>query len=73
MLAAIKKAREQAGLSTREVSRRLGRSVNFAQRIESGERMLDACEFVDYVRMLEADPIEIMKKMAKYSHWEKED
>lgn len=68
MRAALKRARLKAGKSIREVSRDLGRSDNFAHRVETGERMLDACEFVDYARAVQSHPLEIMAEMMKHGH-----
>ena len=63
MIAVLVAARESAGLPGREVSRRLGRPVNFCHRVESGERMLSMPEFIDYARALQADPIKLLREI----------
>ena len=52
----IKAAREAAGLSQREVARRLGKRVSFINKIELIERRLDIIEFVVLARALDIDP-----------------
>ena len=55
------------GISGRELSARLKRAPNFAHRVETGERMLSACEFAEYARMCEADPAELYAEMMRLS------
>lgn len=55
-MAVLKSARMAAGISGRELSARLGRSLNFAHRVETGERQLTLCEFVEFARACGADP-----------------
>ena len=52
----IRAARETAGLSQREVARRLGKPVSFVNKIELLERRLDIVEFVVLARALGIDP-----------------
>jgi hypothetical protein len=63
MIAVLVAAREVAGLPGREVSRRLGRPVNFCHRVESGERMLSMPEFIEYAQVLEADPVKLLREI----------
>jgi transcriptional regulator with XRE-family HTH domain len=67
MCAVLLEARESAGISSREVSRRLRRPENFAHRVESGERMLSAPELIEYARALDADPVELFTRIVKRS------
>ena len=39
------------------------RSQSLVAKIESGERKLDVCQFIDYMRILEADPAAVMKQI----------
>lgn len=56
-----------AGMSGREVSARLKRAPNFAHRVETGERMLSACEFGEYARACDGDPAELYAEMMRLS------
>ena len=48
LIAALTQAREAAGLTQRELARRLDRAHSFVGKIESGERRLNVLEFCDY-------------------------
>jgi hypothetical protein len=67
MMAVLKGARMAAGLSGREVSTRLDRAINFAHRVETGERMLNVCEFVEFARACDADPVELLRQVVRLS------
>lgn len=49
-------ARKAAGLSQDAFAARINRHQQFVSRYESGERRLDAVEFVDIARALGVDP-----------------
>ena len=34
-------------------------------KIEAGERRLDVCQFIDYMRILETDPVAVMRRLMK--------
>ena len=59
--AALRKAREGAGLSQRQLSERLQQPPNWIQRIESLERRVDVAEFIAIARALGADPAELFQ------------
>lgn len=59
LLAVVKSARKEAGITQRELSERLGRSHNFITYIERGSRRLDVVEFVAIARELGRDPAEL--------------
>jgi transcriptional regulator with XRE-family HTH domain len=61
LMAALIAAREGAGLSQRELAKRLDRAHSFVGKIESGERQLNVLEFCEYVDALGADPVEIIR------------
>lgn len=46
--AALVRAREQAGLTQREASERLGRTQSFVAKSESGERRVDIVELTQF-------------------------
>lgn len=58
LIAALTQAREAAGLTQRELARRLDRAHSFVGKIESGERRLNVLEFCDY-----ADAVTILALM----------
>ncbi len=59
--AAVRKARERAGLSQRQLSERLQQPPNWIQRIESLERRVDVAEFIAIAKALGADPAELFQ------------
>ena len=63
LIAALREARRQAGLSQHEVARRLKRPQSFISAYESGDRRLDVLEFLRIARAVRADPCEILKRM----------
>lgn len=60
LLTTIREARESAGLSQREVGRRLGFHPTVYHKVESGARVLDVVEFVSLARAVGIDPIELL-------------
>lgn len=64
-MAALTSAREAAGLSQRQLSAKLRRDVNFAHYVESGERQLTVCEFIEYAEACGADPTKILKRIRR--------
>lgn len=62
MMAALKAAREKAGLTQRDLAARLKRSKNYVHYVEIGTTMLDAIEFMQYARACDADPYRLMRK-----------
>ncbi len=42
--------RKHAGLSQRALSKKLGRAITFASKVEARERRIDPIEFVDWAR-----------------------
>lgn len=63
MMAVLTEAREAADMSLREVSRKLKRPENFAHLVESGERTLTVCEFIEYALATGADPAQLMRRI----------
>jgi transcriptional regulator with XRE-family HTH domain len=63
--AILKAARLEAGLTQRELSAKLKRDKNFAQLVESGERALDAVEFIEYAEKVGLDPRDVIDELMK--------
>jgi transcriptional regulator with XRE-family HTH domain len=59
LIAAMKSAREAAGLSQREVAKRLGFHPTVYGKIERGDRVIDVVEFVHVARALGIDPLKL--------------
>jgi transcriptional regulator with XRE-family HTH domain len=65
MMAALVEIREMAGVSQRELARRLDRAHSYVGRIETGDRRLDLPEFIEWCELLEADPVEVFQRIVK--------
>lgn len=63
LIAVLIEAREAAGMSQRDVARRLKKRPIFAHTVENGERMLSAVELPDYARALNLEPVDLFKRM----------
>jgi len=61
LIAALKAAREAAGITQRELARKLDRAHSFVGKIESGERQLNVLEFCEYADALGADAVELIR------------
>ena len=60
--AALRKAREAAGMSQRQLSERLQQPPNWIQRIESLERRVDVAEFIAIAKATGADPAALFRE-----------
>ncbi|MEM7425422.1 MAG: helix-turn-helix transcriptional regulator [Pseudomonadota bacterium] len=58
----LKEARKAKGLRQDDLSLKLGKFKTFINKVENGERRLDAMEFLDLVRELELDIGELMRR-----------
>jgi transcriptional regulator with XRE-family HTH domain len=65
MMAALVEIREKAGVSQRELARRLGRAHSYVGRIETGDRRLDLPEFIEWYELLETDPVEVLQRILR--------
>jgi transcriptional regulator with XRE-family HTH domain len=59
---ALVDARQELGLTQREVAFRLRKPQSFVSKYESGERRLDVIEFLDVCHALGIKPQSILKK-----------
>ena len=62
IVAALRKAREAAGLSQRQLSEKLREPPNWIQRIESLERRVDVAEFIAIAGAVEADAVQLLRE-----------
>lgn len=63
--ALVARWRNEAGLSQRELSARLGRPHNFLVKVELGQRGLDVVEALEIVRALGRDPAEFFAEYCR--------
>lgn len=64
-IAAIVEERTAAGVSQRELARRLGKPASFVNKIELLERRLDILEFVLIAEALEVPPANLFSKVLR--------
>jgi len=64
-MAALVEAREAAGVTQRELARRLKRAHSYVGRIEQGDRRLDVPEFIEWCECLGIDSVATFKKVAR--------
>ena len=62
LIAAVKAAREEKGVSQRGLSVAIGAHPMTLHRFERGERMLDFLEIVDIARALGMEPVELFRR-----------
>lgn len=61
----LKRARKAAGLTQKEVAKRLGEHQSFVSRYETGERRLDVVEYLEIVEILGIDPGTHIREIGK--------
>ena len=64
LLSLLISIREDKELSQRALSKKLKKAPTYVSKYERGERRLDVIEFLEIMKILGADPIEIIKKIA---------
>jgi transcriptional regulator with XRE-family HTH domain len=69
----LKAAREEAGLTQKELADRLSEPQSFVSRFESGERRLDVVEYIHVSRALEIDPVALLRKIVRSSRNDQRD
>lgn len=62
-MAVLTEVRTKAGVTQRELGQLLGRAHSYVSRIEKGDRRLDVPEMIQWCEVLDADPVEVMKRM----------
>ena len=65
VVAALRKAREVAGISQRQLSERLQQPPNWIQRIESLERRVDVAEFITIAKAVGADVTKLFREVLR--------
>jgi transcriptional regulator with XRE-family HTH domain len=63
--AAMKQARQRAGLTQHELAALLGKPQSFVAKYEGGERRLDVIEFTYIVQTMSQDPLSILRTLMR--------
>lgn len=66
-MAVLAEVRTKAGVTQRELARRLDRAHSYVSRIEIGDRRLDVPEMIQWCEVLNADPVEVFKRIVRRS------
>ena len=64
-MAALVEVRTAAGVTQRELARRLDRAHSYVSRIEKGDRRLDLPEFIQWCEVLGADPMDVLRRIVR--------
>ena len=56
-------ARKKTGLTQYQLAEKLKRSQSFVAKYEGGERRVDVVEFIEICRMLDTDPIKLLRSL----------
>jgi transcriptional regulator with XRE-family HTH domain len=65
VLAVLVEIRTEAGVTQRELARRLDRAHSYVSRIEKGDRRLDVPEMIQWCEALGADPVDLMRRIVR--------
>jgi transcriptional regulator with XRE-family HTH domain len=65
VMAVLVAIREEAGVTQRELARRIGRAHSYVGRIETGARRLDLPEFIEWCEALGIDPVKVQRRIAR--------
>jgi ribosome-binding protein aMBF1 (putative translation factor) len=65
IIAVLTEAREQAGLSQRELSAKLDEATTYVHEIENGQHRVRTEEFVAIAEALGIDPLELLSRVLK--------
>ena len=58
-------SRTRAGVSQTDLAARLGKPQSYISKVESGDRVIDVVEFVEYVRAIGADPVRVLRQVVQ--------
>jgi transcriptional regulator with XRE-family HTH domain len=65
VMAVLTEVRTRAGVTQRELARRLARAHSYVSRIEKGDRRLDVPEMIQWCEVLGADPVDVLKRIVR--------
>lgn len=61
----LREAREKAGLSQIGLAREMGRTENYINLVENGQRLPNVCEFMTIAQAMGADPAELIARAGR--------
>ena len=61
----LRKIREEAGLTQRELAKRLRLTHSLIHNCEASERRVDVMEFADWCTACGREPVEVLKELLK--------
>jgi len=61
----LRRLREQAGFTQRDLASRLKQSPSYVHKTEVGDRRIDPIEFVSWCRALGLDPSDVLRRLTK--------
>jgi transcriptional regulator with XRE-family HTH domain len=64
LAAALRAARQHAGLTQRVLAARMARAQSFVAKVEGGSLQLKAWELLDYADALRVDPADLLRRVA---------
>jgi transcriptional regulator with XRE-family HTH domain len=59
--------RKRAGVTQQQLAKKLARPQSFVSKYERGERRLDVVEFLRISRLLDADPVALLREIDERS------
>lgn len=59
----LKRLRQDAGLSMRDLADKLGTPHSLVGKLENNDREMTVTEFITYLKALEADPAKVFKQV----------
>jgi transcriptional regulator with XRE-family HTH domain len=62
LTAALRRARERAGLTQGQVAARLGAYASYVSKCESGERRVDAVELAEFCRVYGVGLVDLLRE-----------
>jgi len=63
----LQSARNDARLSARALSLKMGKQPTFIARVERGERLLEVVEFIEICAALDTDPVAVLALVVGHS------
>ena len=69
LLKILKRLRVEKGLTQVQLAAQLDRPQSLIAKIESGERKLDVCQFLDYMEALDASAEDVVRELGQ-SAWD---
>ena len=64
-MAVLAAVRTSAGVTQRELARRINRAHSYVSRIEKGDRRLDVPEMIQWGEVLGSDQVDVMRRIMR--------